>query len=550
MPRDPWLAHDKKSVNLAKSILQAERAELCSSMPLYWGKVDKVSFQEPPAFVDLKGEEISNDDSTCDSLYSRMKKREQRKRKIEELSNACTKKWKISVKVAHISSRSKLTLPESRPMCLIAELPSYVFNGQSLTIESAAIKDEEENLRSFLGSYDCRATALTSGMSFEAMDTVGSKTSSGRSKRVSVGRTRLVWTEASTKYSKPMFSSLLTGEKLDAAAYKRPKDVKVNVVLNGKLISDTVVDEEAYKPRNFMFSEKFTWSKNQVHKAVITASESPSAPNTKDAEKQYFPENAQCSLDAEEYFNSLVRNMKKKHIIKGKSTQEVNDDPLDLVSEASVGSGELVPSYARPKFNCLPLDDGYLRIHCDKPGTLKGSSELPKFLSSVLSKNSDDPVCTVCWTGSETYKVLECLKCGLLCHRDCCLDGGTYDTNRKQDVGWICAVCNGVPYKEYLPKKSSLVHYGDKSIGQSSFDSAAKSQASRKSRRKSRLPTRFKENDQGKNMISPASASTPPPSEIDERILVDTIIPKCTLCPHSGKFHEMIKVPPKSIKCR
>ena len=512
-------------------------------MPLYWDKLDKGSFQEPPAFVDLKGEEFSNDDSTYDSIYSRMKKREQRKRKTEDLSNACTRKWKISVKVANISSRSKLTLPESRPMCLIAELPSYVFSGQSLTIESAAIKDREENLRSSLGSYDCRATALTTGMSFEAMDAFGSKTSGGRSKRVSVGRTRLIWTEASMKYSKPTFSSLLTGEKLDAAAYKRPKDVKVNVVLNGKLISNTI-DEETCKPRNFMFAEKCTWSKNQVHKAVTTASESTFTPNTKDSEKQYFPENAQCSLDAEEYFNSLVRNMKKKHNTKGKLPQEVNDDPLDLVSEASVGSGELVPSYARPKFNCLPLDDGYLRIYCDKPGTLKGSTELPKLLSSLSSKNSD-PLCTVCWTGSETYKVLECLKCGILCHRDCCLDGGAYDTNRKQDVGWICAVCNGVPYKEYLPKKSSLVHCSDKSIGLLSFDSSTKSLASRKSRRTSRLPTRFKENDKDKYITSPGSASSPP-SEIDGHLLVDTIIPKCTLCPHSGKFHEMIKVPAKS----
>jgi hypothetical protein len=70
-------------------------------------------------------------------------------------------------------------------------------------------------------------------MSFEAMDNVGAKTASGRSKRISVGRTRRIWSEASTKYSKPTLSSFLTGKKFDASAYKRPKDIKVSVILNG-----------------------------------------------------------------------------------------------------------------------------------------------------------------------------------------------------------------------------------------------------------------------------------------------------------------------------
>ena len=207
LPYDPWLKHDKKSIHLAKSILAAERAELCSSMPLYWDKLDNGTFQEPPAFVDLKEIGFSND-IIDESIYGRMKKREQRKRKIEELSNACTRKWKISVKVTNASSRSNLTRPERKPMCLMAELPSYVQHGQSLTIESASIKDKEEGLRNSLGSYDCRATAMNTGMSFHAMDNVGAKPTSGRSKRISVGRTRLIWTEASTKYSKPIFSCL------------------------------------------------------------------------------------------------------------------------------------------------------------------------------------------------------------------------------------------------------------------------------------------------------------------------------------------------------
>ena len=92
---------------------------------------------------------------------------------------------------------------------------------------------QKGGLRGSLGSYDCRATALNTSMSFEAMDNVGAKTASGRSKRISVGRTRRIWSEASTKYSKPTLSSFLTGKKFDASAYKRPKDIKVSVILNG-----------------------------------------------------------------------------------------------------------------------------------------------------------------------------------------------------------------------------------------------------------------------------------------------------------------------------
>jgi hypothetical protein len=82
-------------------------------MPLYWSKIDKdgsYTYKEPPAFSDL----ATNDDGVEDekSIYEIMQKREQRKRKIEQLSESCTRKWKVSVKVANVTSRSVLTRQE------------------------------------------------------------------------------------------------------------------------------------------------------------------------------------------------------------------------------------------------------------------------------------------------------------------------------------------------------------------------------------------------------------------------------------------------------
>jgi len=533
LPRDPWVKHDEKSIKFAKTLIQAERAEACSSMPLYWSKIDKGSFIEPPAYLDLTAEP-SDDSSDDESFYKILKKREERKRKIESLSNACTRKWKVSVKVANVSSRTVLARPEMQPMYCIAIFPSYVQSGQSLTVESAQLKDKEEGLGESLGSYDCRATAANPAMSFEAMTNkdiaAGKDNGAGRSKRINVGRSRLIWSKARMSASKATFTSMLTGLKLDAATYKRPKEAKVSIRLSGKVISAISADigDEGKQKRTSgnLFTDKVKWSKNKVHEALNTASkdslvEQEDSGDTDDP----FPSNAQCTLDPEEYLESLVKNIKlqdgKRTKKQGRdSISSVDDVTEDLMSETTVIGGAIVPKYVRPKFFCLPLGDGLIRTHCESPGTMNGSLDLPKLLKSVASMNSSGPLCTVCWTGSETYQVLQCLKCGLLSHRDCCLDGGEYVTNSKNDLVWKCTVCEGVPYVEILPTKPGPIN--EEPINHSS--SSDNDQGGRKSRRTSRLPRRFKEE---------AESATSLPQKQKQPVSESSL--KCTLCPHSGE---------------
>ena len=530
LSRDPSVQHDEDSIKVAKSILQGERAEMCSSMPLYWSKTDKGSFKEPPAYSDLT---VCDDtDNEGNSIYKMMQKRQGRKRKLASLTEACTRKWKVSVKVSSVTSRSTLSNPELRPMYCAAILPSYVQCGQTVTIESARIRDKEEGLREYLGSYDCRATAINSAMSFEAMDKkdvkVGKETGPGRAKRINVGRSRLIWSKAKMSSSKASFSSLLTGQKLDASAQKRPKDIKVTIKLNGKVLSD-IVENEADQKRNSgnSFSEKTSWSKAKINNAIAAVC-GEIVSNSEDVKVEELPAKAQCTFDPEDYLELLVKDIKDQG--KEGSPQHFSDIQ-ELSKEIVFSDGSTIPQYIRPKLCSLPLDEGFLRSFCNKPGTLKGSSILPKLLSSIASSETKHgDLCTVCWTGSDTHQVLKCLQCGLLSHRECCLDPGDYVTNSENNLVWRCAVCKAAPPKDILPKVSKT-DTDNQTNCIIALQTISPSNVGRKSRRTSRIPTRFKEEH-----------------DVEEKKCTSPIIPdkdpgpKCTLCPHSGKNYLLIIV--------
>jgi hypothetical protein len=110
------------------------------------------------------------------------------------------------------------------------------------------------------------------------------------------------------------------------------------------------------------------------------------------------------------------------------------------------------------------------------------------------------------------------VKCNLLVHEDCCLDKGTLYSS-----GWTCAICTQIPrsYNEVLLKLS------DSEIKLENGDS--NNDGSRKSRRKSRgrTPTRFKKEYEKKSQVNSVNGNF-------------SSIPKCTLCPHSGKIIIMI----------
>mmetsp|Transcript_30528 Transcript_30528/g.46242 ORF Transcript_30528/g.46242 Transcript_30528/m.46242 type:complete len:569 (-) Transcript_30528:5788-7494(-) len=117
-----------------------------------------------------------------------------------------------------------------RPLLVKVNLPLEVQTGRNLIFTEAAKSVK------LLGSYDMRF-----GMSKETPPPSASKT-----KRKTTGRTRLLWTKAhisggcssdsvSSKH-KLAYSSLLTGNRIDISCFRRPREVKLAVKVNGELL--------------------------------------------------------------------------------------------------------------------------------------------------------------------------------------------------------------------------------------------------------------------------------------------------------------------------
>lgn len=512
-----------QDTSTSEKILQGERAETCSKMPLYWDKVDGNVFQEPPAFV--KDEDIEEKllDDKDFSMYTYMKERSNRKRKIEELTKACSRNWKISVKFANTSSRSNLAPKVKNAMILLAELPSYVQNGQALTYESALLKDKEEGLREKLGSYDCRATSLSTSMSFDAMDGTKASKSAGRSKRLNVGRTRLIWSGVSNAAGNKLnFSSLLSGEKLDSGSYKRPRDVKVMIRLNGNIIQEEMEEDSDKKRNREIFSEKFSWSSSKVSQAVETACPTVNGISTVTEQREegdedgpcYFPENVHCNMDCISYFGSLMAGKK------------VPNEETSIKTPSGIEM-----TFDRPQFICMPVDEGFMRVFHSHPGNFRPIEGLQKMLSKVAASSNGTDIsqilsnvrnspskklyCTVCWLPHfPKNKVYQCQECDMPCHISCCQGRPIYENKSDIPSSWICAVCENTPYTEVLRQRPES-------------NDAHISSPSRKSQRSPKIPARYKDNEfkiEGSFWFKTYQMKSN-----------KTDLPKCTLCPHSGK---------------
>ncbi len=567
LTQDPSLKHGEESVKRAKTIMQAERAEKCSSMPLYWDKIDRNKFKEPPAFFDISDDDIDASVNVLSSFHQRMKIREKRKRKISSLTKDCSRSWKISVKVGGVSSRASISRPETKPMYCNAMFPTYVQSGQTLTLESAKLKDEKEGLRDYLGSYDCRATSTNREKSFDAMDDEENfNRKDGRSKRINVGRTRIIWSKANVGGSKVGITSLFNGQKLDAASYKRPKELKVTIRLNGKIIS-VVEHEEISCPSSGgtpkqkrtsgnLFTEKFKWSAGKVNEAInIICKDASSNPNTRtvtstlssptlseeeeEEDLELDTTNAFCMIDTDGYVRNMAKDLKivdGKQLFnkKGKVTKSQDEKISNLVKH----DGSILQQEP-PKFVCVPLCDGYFRNECESPGSMLGSS-IGKMLNQAAKAKTggaDTPVCTICWTGSENYQILECGDCGLLAHQDCCLGAGEFNTNyatTNNDWVWKCAMCKEASSPSSKSNRTRLVSDGPSIALSASTTAPASAMApsngngSRKSQRTPRLPHRF-QNDSGAALVTPVATKNIP-IQIND---------KCTLCPHSGNVYNV-----------
>lgn len=536
--RDPWLKLDRRSLHRANMFISAERSEMLGTMPFCWGGVEKYSQAHPLHSEDpcVNNFELGYEDcldtvgsvtSDKDELYNATKRREKRKLGHTKVAQSSFRKWRLSVRVGGASSRYTLVKEKegnkSTPMHLIASFPSSFQKGKLLSIEEAQKHDEKSNF--YLGSYDCRASAPHASMSYQAMKTT--KKEARAKKNIYVGRTRPIWSSFhQAGNNKIVCTSDLTGERLVGDSSKRPLETGVFIRLNGSIISISDDTKSKNYPKTTKFQQKVQWKDEDIHEAVGNVSKKVAIESTSLPPK---PKKALCTFNAEEYLIEIAEAMKPPGPgKKRKSYASLQNDDTSLVKLKYEATDVL--KYIKPRLFCLPLEDGYIRTVYQRCGSMEAVN-VHNFLQSASTKQGR---CSVCWSSDKKKTLLKCVSCGLMVHESCCKDKGMHTMGNSSSKEWHCPIC-------VVALKTE-----EESPQQASSSSEDPKLPSRKSRRTSRLPTRFTENSELDNsVIRKNNSPSPSPVNKNNNTTEKTKKPlkqarrpswRCTLCPHGGNF--------------
>lgn len=393
-----------------------------------------------------------------------------KRRKVEQ-SRACENPRRVSVKVNSSSSRSSLFSsvpldgsrcdPKRGPLLLAATLPSEVQNGRFLSTTRAA------SIAQKLGTYNCRHG-------------LGPTNPSGKnSNRITVGRTRLVWTEKSPsdQPQRVFFTSLLTGDRIEGGAQKRPREIRVGVKVNGHLLKE---GSKAKQIPDFQ-GRSLSSTNDDIDEAFDST-----FVGSYTAESRL-----QCALNSGQLLRNLSRAAKQANIY---SFRIAKNPSLALRHEP-------------PHIDCVPDNNGLLSVLCSKPGTIASTGSIHDFLNDAA--RGESTICSVCWSTTSIDLVHVCQTCGVSVHLGCCSDTGekgAIDKTRTEGFRWTCPVCN---------------KFGDRTLGQPSGQES--NPKNRTSKRESRLPSRLK--DSHVEALGPKRSEST--STIDQGM-------KCALCPYSG----------------
>jgi len=425
-----------------------------------------------------------------------------------------TKTWQVSVKVANVTSRhtlftdfskkhaaehdpkisNKRLKGEHKPLLCRATYPAFVQSGRCVTVDPDTVLNTQYTPNSYL----CRPNI---------------KKEKNKRIRMHVGRNRRIW----TSFRDGVYVSLISGQKLEAAAYKRPRDAKVAVRVNGNL-----------------FAEEDT----QILQPKVLEHQTDTKSTSIDASDKWSFSNALCTLDRIELLYKLMECARR---------EQKKLRPTSL-SHKSDGSQLCIPSYSKmehgmtntfrqvpPRFHCVPLDDGFIRTLCVSPGSM-ASLSIHSILNNIAKK---DRLCTVCWTPGN---VQECFECNLLVHPECCLDRGHFISNDKdfdsQSNETLSPHDNGDTLHKPIQKtynESSEMHANKNNL--SKWQCAvcwhqkkpSPPSTSTKPRRSLKLPSRFVNNEAWelpRSFSGKSSLNGKKPKHRPNH--------KCSLCPHTG----------------
>mmetsp|Transcript_2850 Transcript_2850/g.4295 ORF Transcript_2850/g.4295 Transcript_2850/m.4295 type:complete len:897 (+) Transcript_2850:223-2913(+) len=433
----------------------------------------------------------------------------QKKAKLEIAAKSIEKKF-ISVRFGSTSSRSSIfydheitdqdsnsvkdddasveTAP--RPLLVKVNLPLEVQAGRSLKNANAAKSAE------MLGSYDMRF-----GMSKEMLPSSASK-----ARRTTTGRTRLLWTKAfsggtcssdsiSSRH-RLAYSSILTGNRVDIASFRRPRDVTLAVKLNGKLLStlQPTPGMENHSGDDNANVAAISGISQKVISDAISAATKSTRTRRKDISiaTSQIKSKAMCFLECDEFLQKLLKKKKAETAAIKRSGKK---EPFSAGAHAISTSGNTF-EFSLPTLDCLPSTDGVVRVACTVSGDLK-SLLVPSVLN-LDSKDNGIQCCSVCFSSNSDQPVERCGSCGVNVHLNCCFDKGFRPTNGES---WLCSSCSN---------------------SNNSINSSTRPESQKLRRRKSKTPFRFRSDDE-----TDRDADTKEGTKEES-------VQRCQLCPHSG----------------
>jgi hypothetical protein len=345
-------------------------------------------------------------------MYHEVQLKKRRREQFDELN---TTKQRISFRVGCTSSRSKIfTQAElfNGPLFLQAIYPKLIQDG----VKKSGLEAYEEGIR--YGSYNSRP--------LPSKDSVMNDPTSKN--RFFVGRTRLVWSEKERLQSKSQrspYCSILTRQRIEGNALKRPLTVRVGIRLNGVLVSARQSQEIVSKSGTTAITPDSTYSHTakSVNEALDLACNIEEKQTTVEIQEyKIIPplDYSQCTLNLPVFVNEIKQNCSKENrksltaidqirkqitfhrelslyrsesqakdtsvkcnlLYRMRREDEIVDPRLGTVKPECTEfihggvkfqhhcnlkfSLEAIP----PRLDCLPTEDGLIHVSCTLPGKI------------------------------------------------------------------------------------------------------------------------------------------------------------------------------------
>jgi len=384
---------------------------------------------------------FQEDPSLPGELSLRMYKEvQERKRKRETMEMANKKTTQVSFRLGSTSSRSSifsdaLKDPESELLLLPAKFPRTLQDAMRISGPDVV----ERALA--LGSYNARPVPP---------EVIACNDTSSKN-RLFVGRTRLIWSEKLDHLSNSQrvpYRSLLTGDRIEGSAWKRPLQVKVAIRLNGALLSSkrSTAKRRALELDAALSNEEpFSYSGRTVNDAV------DSVCRVADADTG-TGDHSQCSLNSERLLAEASRQLLRRdkstasgllHLIRQELAIRVQS--TNARTNPVVGAGQLV--FVPPCIDCVPTEDGLLSVVCTKPGRVnwvrlstESSDESRHSVSTLILRElaSQWSCCSICWRLDSPMvndgSSVTCDTCTARVHAACL-------PLKQGDSPWVCRAC-------------------------------------------------------------------------------------------------------------